>query len=131
MKTDDNQKFSARKRITSFGYAFNGIGYMFRTQHNSRIHLAIAILVVICGLISRVSNLEWCLLIFAMGLVFFAELINTAIEYLIDIVSPEFQEKAGHAKDLAAGAVLLTAITSVIIGLVIFIPRISEIVGKF
>ncbi len=131
MDTNDNNNFSIKKRLSSFGYAFKGLRYMFRTQHNSRIHLVAAAIVVLFGFIFSVNKIEWCLLIFAMGLVFFAELVNTAIEYLTDIISPGFNEKAGRVKDLAAGAVLISAIASAIIGLIIFIPKIAEYFGRF
>ncbi|MCD4729244.1 MAG: diacylglycerol kinase family protein [Bacteroidales bacterium] len=123
MNNSSQNKFSIKKRIQSFRYAFRGIGFMFKTQHNSQIHLVAAIIVVVFGFILNVSLIEWCLLIFAIGLVITAELINTSIEYLVDICSPEFNERAGKAKDIAAGAVLVAAIISAIIGLIIFLPK--------
>lgn len=124
MDSSSQNKFSIKKRLQSFIYAFNGIGYMFRTQHNSWIHLIAAIAVIIMGYIYKVSLVEWCLLIFAIGLVFTTEMINTSIEKFVDICSPDFNKKAGKAKDVAAGAVLVTAIVSVAIGLMIFLPKI-------
>jgi diacylglycerol kinase (ATP) len=120
-------KISFRKRITSFKYAFNGIGYMFRTQGNSLIHLLATIFVIILGFIAHLNLLEWCLIVFAIGLVFMAELFNTAIEFLTDLVSPYYHEKAGKAKDIAAGAVLIAAIVSVAIGLMVFIPKFFQL----
>ncbi len=95
-----------KKRIASFNFAFRGIGYMVRTQKNALIHLMAAIVVVIFGFLYQLERQEWCLIIFAIGLVIMAELFNTAIEFLTDLVSPDYHEKAGRAKDIAAGAVL-------------------------
>ena len=124
MDNSTQNKFSITKRLLSFKYAFNGIGYMLKTQHNSWIHIIAAITVIILGLIYKVSSVEWCLLVFAIGLVFTTEMINTSIEKLADICTPDYNEKAGKVKDVAAGAVLITAIISVIIGLIIFLPKI-------
>jgi len=124
MNNSNQNNFSFKKRLHSFKYAFNGMGYIFKTQHNSLIHLFSAIAVFALGFILKVSLIEWCILVFAIGLVITAELINTSIEYLVDLCSPEYHEKAGKAKDIAAGAVLVTAIISIIIGLIIFLPKI-------
>lgn len=97
---------------------------MFRTQHNSWIHLIMAAAVIALGIIFRLKLREWLWISLAIGIVFTAELFNSAIEQLVDIVSPQYQEKAGKIKDLAAGAVLITALAAVIIGLVIFLPKI-------
>ncbi len=124
MDSSDQNSFSIKNRLLSFKYAFNGIGYMLKTQHNSWIHLVAAITAIIMGLIYKVSSVEWCLLVFAIGLVFTTEMINTSIEKLVDICTPDYNDTAGKAKDVAAGAVLVTAIISVIIGLIIFLPKI-------
>ena len=116
-------RFTIKARLKSFVYAFNGIFFCIKTQHNFWIHLT-ALTVVIClGFAFDVSRAEWLLLIFAIGLVLCLEIINTAIEYLVDLISPQHQEAAGLAKDIAAGAVLIAAITSAIIGLIIFVPK--------
>ncbi len=120
----DKNKFSIKKRLLSFKYAFKGIGYMLKTQHNSLIHIVAAIVVIILAILFQVSLTEWCFLIFAIGFVISAELFNTAIEFLTDLSSPEYNMKAELAKDIAAGAVLISAITSAIIGLIIFLPKI-------
>ena len=121
---EDNNKFSVKKRGKSFVYAFNGIKIFFGTQHNVWIHSAIAVLVIIGGFYFKVSTAEWCFLVFAIGFVLTAEAINTAMEYLVDLVSPEHNIKAGKIKDIAAGATLIAAITAATVGLIIFIPRI-------
>jgi diacylglycerol kinase (ATP) len=113
-----------RKRIVSFKYAFNGIACMLRTQRNAQFHFLAAVVAVVLGIVYKIEILEWCLIIFAIGLVLTAELFNTSIEFLTDLLSPEYNQKAGRAKDIAAGAVLISAIAAGLIGLVIFIPRI-------
>jgi len=118
------KKFSVEKRLLSFKCAFRGIGFMIQTQHNAWIHLIATIIVIFLGATLKVSLTEWCLLIFAIGMVLSSELFNTSIEFLTDLLSPEYQKKAGMAKDIAAGAVLISAIVSAIIGLIVFLPRI-------
>ena len=108
----------------SFKYAFQGLCHMLKTQHNAWIHIAAMVTVICLSFYFRISRTEWIFVIFAIGFVFAAELINTALERLTDIVSPEKQAQAGQVKDLAAGAVLVAAITALIIGLIIFIPKI-------
>lgn len=112
-----------KKRIQSFGYAGRGIHIVFGSEPNMKIHIIIAILVVICGFIFKISLTEWMLCLLCIGVVFSAEMMNTAIENVVDLASPEHHELAGKAKDIAAGAVLICAITSAIIGLLIFIPK--------
>jgi diacylglycerol kinase (ATP) len=122
LENQDN-RFSTRKRLLSFKYAFTGIKKLLVAQHNSRIHLTIAILVIIAGFIFHISSTEWLLVLFAIGLVFASELFNSAIESVVDLISAEYHKNAEDAKDFAAGAVLIAAITSAIIGLLIFIPK--------
>lgn len=92
-----------------------------------RIHLIVAALVVLFGLIFCISKVEWIVCLLCMGLVFGTELINTSIENIVDLVSPDHHPLAGKAKDIAAGAVLMSAIFSVIIGLIIFIPKLLNL----
>ena len=123
-KAGHNQNRSTiGKRIASFGFAVNGIIQAVKSQPNFRIHLLIMALVVFAGFYLNISLWEWTCVIFAIGLVLVAELFNTAIETLTDLVSPDYHEKAGKTKDYAAGAVLVAAITAAVIGLVIFIPK--------
>lgn len=96
---------------------------MFRTERNMRIHLTFTVLVIIFGWILRISNTEWLLCLLCFGLVFTAEMVNTAIENIVDLVSPQQNKLAGKAKDIAAGAVLVSAIISACVGLIIFIPK--------
>ena len=122
-----NKKFSFRRRLRSFRYAFHGIRFMITTQHNFWIHLVMASLVVIAGFLFHISPVEWMLSIFAMGLVLSAETFNSAIEQLTDLTHPDIHPTAGRIKDLAAGATLLAAITAALIGLLIFVPKIMAI----
>lgn len=112
-----------KKRIDSFGFAFKGIFDLFLTQPNAKIHAFAAIFVVLCGWYFGISRTEWCLCVFAISSVLAAEAFNTGLEYLTDLVSPDYHVLAGKAKDAAAAGVLLTAIGAVIVGLVIFLPK--------
>ena len=105
-----------------FGYAFKGLKIALG-QQNFRIHLIVAGLVVVAGFIIGISVNEWGVVILTISLVLAMETMNTAIEKLVDFVSPGFHRQAGMVKDISAGAVLLTAIAAVIVGLIIFIPR--------
>jgi diacylglycerol kinase (ATP) len=112
------------KRIHSFVYAFKGIYYLLRNETNAQIHCVAAITAIVLGLVLRISTPEWCFIIFAIGIVLSAESFNTAIEKLVDHLFPQYHETAKIAKDVAAGAVLLCAIAALIVGIVIFLPKI-------
>ena len=116
-----------KKLINSFKYAIQGIISSFKTERNMKIHVFIRILVIIWGIIFKISVTEWmvCALLFA--LVISGELFNTAIETVVDMIMPEINDKAKLAKDISAGAVLVLAITAVIVGLIIFVPKIIAI----
>lgn len=122
-----NRKFSIIKRINSFKYAFNGLKILFQEEHNSRIHLFASVVVIILGFVLKVSFNEWFALIFACGFVFTTEIINSSIENLADFISPEKNELIKKVKDLSAAAVLISAITALIIGLLIFSPKIYQL----
>ena len=121
-------KEKTNKLINSFKYAFQGIITSFRTERNMKIHVFIMILVIIAGIVLKVSSLEWIILVTMFALVISAELFNTAIETVVDMITKEKNEKAKIAKDVAAGAVLVLAIGSVIVGLIIFIPKILNFI---
>ena len=123
-----NEKFSLRKRIQSFGFALNGLKIMLREEHNSRIHLFCACLVIGLMFIFNLSPIEIGLLIMVIGMVFTAELFNSALENLADHLSPEKNEKIKKVKDLSAAAVLVTALTALIVGCMIFLPKILELI---
>ena len=117
------KKFTLKARLNSFVNAFHGIGVMLREEHNAWIHCAAAVLVVIAGFLTGLSRTEWIAIAFAIGMVFSAEAMNTAIERLSDAVQPEQDERIRRAKDLGAGAVLFCAIAAAIVGLIIFLPK--------
>ena len=110
--------------IYSFKYAFQKIASAFKTERNMKIHVTAVVLVTIAGLFFKISKIEWMICIILFGMVISLELANTAIETTVDIAMPEKNEKAKLAKDIAAGAVLVCAFISVIIGGMIFVPKI-------
>ncbi len=112
-----------KKRVKSFGYAIAGIKHVFRTQANMKIHVAVAVAVLICGFVFSISITEWLVCLLCFGLVMTAEIANTAIEHVVDLASPSLHPLAKHAKDAAAGAVLVASIFSAIAGLLIFVPK--------
>ncbi|MEK4629415.1 diacylglycerol kinase family protein [Solibacillus sp. FSL R7-0682] len=113
---------NARKFIKSFRYAMQGIATATKEQ-NLRFHLLSAIIVIIAGLLTDLSRTEWVIITLVIALVIGAELFNTAIERVVDLASPQIHPLAKQAKDIAAGAVLVFAGASVIIGLLIFLPK--------
>ena len=120
---------SIKRIIKSFGYALNGIKHAIKEEPNMKIHITMAILVIIAGFVFKVSTLEWIVLLFAIGLVIAAELYNTAIENLVDYVSMKQSNEAMHIKDTSASFVFLLAIISAIIGLIIFVPKFLALIG--
>jgi diacylglycerol kinase len=113
-----------RNRNVSFRNAFNGIIHGFVDEINFKIHLFFTILAVLLSVILKISLTEWCLIIIVIGMVWSTELINTAIERAVDLYTLEKHPLAKQSKDIAAGAVLISAITSVMIGVIIFLPKI-------
>ena len=113
-----------QKRLKSFVYAFQGLGSFLKKEHNAWIHCTAIVVVVSVGLYYHITTTEWCIVLLCFGLVLSAEAFNTAIERLVNLVSPDFHPIAGDVKDVAAGAVLICAIASAIIGCIIFIPYI-------
>ena len=111
------------KFLAGFEYAFSGLWYALRTQRNVRVHVGIATLVIIAGIVLRISAVEFAILFITISSVFTAEMFNTVFELCVDLASPTYHPLAKIAKDVAAGAVLLSAIFSVVIGLFIFIPH--------
>lgn len=117
------------KFTESMGHALDGIAYTTGHERNFKIEIIFACLVTIASFILRVSILEWAILILVIGMVLTLEMINTAIERCVDLVTKEYRELAKVAKDVAAGAVLIMSMFSVIIGIVIFLPKIIELIG--
>ncbi|RLD67756.1 MAG: diacylglycerol kinase [Bacteroidetes bacterium] len=122
-----DQKFSIKKRLTSFRYAINGLKILIKNEHNSRIHLVAMIVAIILGIILKISNLEWIAIVMVIGFVFSIEIINSAIENIADFVSPNYNEIIKKVKDLSAAAVLISALVSLIVSIIIFIPKIIEL----
>jgi diacylglycerol kinase len=117
---------SSNRLIRSFGYAFSGLGYLFRTQGNSRIELGIGMLTVALSAWLHIGRVEWAVIVFTIALVLILEGLNTTVELAINLSSPDPHPMAKHAKDLAAGMVLLASIASIVVGLLILGPRLWE-----
>jgi diacylglycerol kinase (ATP) len=111
-----------------FIYAFHGIAHVVRTQRNARVHLVFMGAVVAAGLYFRVSTIEWAILALTMSLVLSAEILNTAVELQVDLATSTFDPRAKAAKDAGAGAVLVTALGAIAVGLAIFGPRLWALV---
>jgi len=122
-----NRQFSFTGRIRSFKYAFVGIWTMLKSQQNAWIHAFATVAVVLVGFVLGISPAEWCWLVLAIISVWMAEALNTAIEFLADVASPEFHPLVKKAKDVAAGAVLISAIGALIIGIIIIGPYVLKL----
>ena len=117
-----------KKFFKGFYFAFNGIKYSFKTQLNFRIHVFLAALALILSYVLQIAICEWIWIIATISLVLIVELINTAIETLVDLVSPEFNPKAGLIKDISAAAVLISAIFAFLVGCFIFLPKLIHVI---
>ncbi len=117
------EKFSIRKRAKSFGYAFAGIRTLLHDEHNSRIHVAAMIIAIILGFVFDISATEWCVVALCCGGVLMAEAMNSAVEAIADLVSPEFHPLIKKAKDVGAAGVLMMAIAAATAGIIIFLPK--------
>lgn len=118
--------FSIRDRIKSFAYAFSGIRLLLYGEHNMRIHLLAACVAIGAAFFFRVAAYEWLAIVLSIGLVISLEAINTAIEELADFVSPKRHPHIKKTKDIAAAAVLISAIAALAIGLIIFLPKLCH-----
>lgn len=122
------QELLDKKRLkNSFKYAFNGIKLGILNEQNMIIHFLVMILVVICGFIFKISYIEWLICIVLFCLVISAEFINTAIENVCDSITDKYNKNIKIAKDTAAAAVLIRALASIIVGLMIFLPKLLEV----
>lgn len=117
-----------KRFLKGFYFAFNGIKYSFKTQRNFRIHVFLAALALILSYVLQIAICEWIWIIATISLVLIVELINTAIETLVDLVSPEFNPKAGLIKDISAAAVLISAIFAFLVGCFIFLPKLIHVI---
>ena len=130
-KSNDKKKhviLDEKRLIDSFRYAFYGISEAYKWEQNLKIHTVFAVLVVLAGFILKISYVEWLVCLVLIGLVLMAEFFNTAIEYVVDLASPDIHPLAKLAKDTASAGVLMMAIISAIIGLIIFVPKVIEFV---
>ena len=118
------EMFAFKKRLKSFSFARNGILQLFRSEHNAKVHLVVGLVTIVLGILLSISRIEWISLVIIIGLVFSAELFNTAIERLADKVEPKWCEGIGLVKDFAAGAVLIVALIAIVVGGLIFLPKI-------
>lgn len=126
-----NKPVRIDKLIRSFKYAFKGCSYVFKTQPNMKIHLFMGTVAIIMGFLFQISKPEWLSLILVIGFVILLEFINTAIETLVDLYTEEYEFLAGVSKDVGAATVLVMAIISVIVGLIIFGPKIIALITSF
>lgn len=121
-KNEPASLFSIGAFLRCVTYAAQGIATTIKTQRNAKLHLIAAALVIGTGMYFEINRLDWLWIMLAICLVWMAELINSAFEYICDLVQPEYHEAVRHTKDIAAGAVLIAVIAAIIIGLVIFLP---------
>jgi diacylglycerol kinase len=126
---EERQEETLRRGIQSLKCALKGIGLLLRSQVNARIQAATAAAVVVAGLILHLSSKEWCWIILAISLVLTAEALNTALEFLTDLVTAEYHPLAEKVKDVAAGAVLIAATGALILGLLVFGPKVITLMG--
>lgn len=121
-------KYDLKKQLRSFGYAWQGIKSCIGKEQNLSFHLIVTCIVIIAGIAFNITRMEWMIILLCIGVVIAAELFNTAIERLVDLVSPGRHPIAGQVKDIAAGAVLVCAVAAAIIGLIIFAPYILTLI---
>jgi diacylglycerol kinase len=119
-----------KKQFRSFGYAFSGLGLMLK-DYNAFIHIPAAIFALIFSFVFQISSLEWICVLSAIAFVWTTEILNTALEKLVDLVSPERNKLAGQIKDLAAGAVLIATLYAVLVGIIIFSERIIILLTNY
>jgi diacylglycerol kinase (ATP) len=122
-----DNKFSLTKRLKSFVYAINGIKTLVKEEHNSWIHLIAAGIVIIAAIYFKLNTYEWVAIIISIGVVFTTELVNTAIENIANFLTTENNSKIKIIKDLSAAAVLISALMCLIIGAIIFLPKIVKL----
>ncbi len=119
--------FSLLARLKSFRYAYNGLKIAWKEEHNFRVHCVAAVVALLLSYVLRISTYEWLAVIFSIGLVFVCELLNTALENLSDFVCTENNPNIKRIKDIAAAAVMISSLTALLAGLIIFIPKLFSI----
>lgn len=125
----DRGLFSRRRLISSFKYAFQGLGHAVKNEKNLQIHLIAAVLAVVAGIVLKINKIEWLFVAFSILGIWALELMNTAIERAVDLITDDYKPLAKQAKDLAAAAVLVFAFFTVIVGAVIFLPKIIQLLN--
>ena len=118
-----------RRHTVSFAHAWDGIWHTVRTQPNFKIHLTVACMVIVAGIYFQLTHLEWIIIVFTILWVLVSEMINTSIEAMVDLLTMEIREKARIAKDVAAGMVLVGAFGAVIVGVIIFGPKLLALIS--
>lgn len=119
--------FSFRARLKSFHYAFSGLKTAWREEHNFRVHCTAAIIAITLSFVLHISTHEWIAVLFSIGFVFVCELLNTALENIADFICPKNNPNIKKIKDIAAAAVMISSITALLIGLLIFIPKLISL----
>jgi len=127
---NNKKKFKIHERLNSFKYAFNGIKELIDNEPNVWIHLFATILVIVAGFLFKISLFEWIAIVFGIGFVITLEAINSSIEKLSDFASPGKNDQIKKVKDLAAAGVLISSATALIIGLIVFLPKIFTLLMK-
>lgn len=117
-------KFSIKERLFSFKYAFDGFKVVFKSEQNAWIHIAMSIIAIALGFYLEISNNEWIAVVLCIGMVISAEIFNTAIEHIANFIQPNQDVKIKHIKDLGAAGVFTTALAALVVGLIIFLPKI-------
>lgn len=125
-----SRKFHIKRLDKSFKYAFDGFKFAYKTEPNLKFHTFFGVCVLIGGALFKINTLEWIFLVAIIGLVIGAELLNTAIEHLVDLATKEYKRKAMLAKDTAAAYVMVLSLTAAIIGLLIFLPKIINVIKE-
>lgn len=126
VKIMQQEKFSIKKRIKSFSYAFAGLKVLFKEEHNARIHAVATVLVVAAGILFRITPGEWMAVVICIGMVISAEIVNSSLERCADFIKQERDDRKRDIKDLGAAAVLVCAIAAAVVGCIVFIPYIIQ-----
>lgn len=125
----EREKWKNKNFFTALGHSFDGIKYALKNERNLKIQLIFAILAIILGIFLKLTYIEFAILVIVIGLVLFSEFINTALEVMLDLYSQEYNENIKIVKDISSGAVLLMSALSVIIGVILFLPKILNILA--
>ena len=128
---DEQKKRGLKRFVKSFGYSIDGLKYAYKYEQSMFIHITMLCFVIIFGLILHISAMEWIICIILCGLVIATELINTSIEAVVDLTCPKIHPLAKIAKDTASAAVFVFAITAVVAGLIIFLPKIINLISSY